>query len=308
MKFDAMQDPMIREWSSKLTPPGTPSQYLRRFVRPTGLLAIAQIVFPRLTVREGLVFVAPLLERLGAEDPPVAQAAVNRLPVADTFPVDGPRSAASDRLAADFIACCWRLWSAIRLPQHPVEVTVAEDPTLTVILVNASPGATSEAASDLPAFYRWGVPEHGSIDFDPKIDDEYLAWLRTHTAATSADFLSEELTVSGMAALAHVSMPTLIEVDDHVLIEWKYKPDTYAGWKSSLDGDSAAIERAVNNYVVWDSLGGSDTTDDIVDDLCAEFIALCWRYWFHDQYPDRRFQVSIVDQYGPTVTVHEIRG
>ncbi|MFX4271983.1 hypothetical protein ACQBAR_15865 [Propionibacteriaceae bacterium Y1685] len=189
-------------------------------------------------------------------------------------------------IAGTFIARCWTFWLEDLFPGSGLVGTLRADPEL-VVNVTQSP---MEASQSMPTIARAGDSKADAPFFSPDVE-------RPHHHVQS----------SFVVATAHVAFPRLVEFEGHILIADQFDPATFSDWKAALNGDRAGLERTVNRFVVWDDLRIDEDAEDQLDDLCAEFIALCWRYWFHDQYPGRRFQVSIVDQYGPTVTVHEIR-
>ncbi|MFX4271974.1 hypothetical protein ACQBAR_15910 [Propionibacteriaceae bacterium Y1685] len=279
MKFDAMSDAEVRDWCMSLIPPGTAWTYLSHQARQIGLLKVAQVAFPDLPHFDDRADVEHHLLELN---------------VRDTFPSNHPRSAEVDLMVAEFIATCWRARAELSQPDLEVDVRIIDDhgPTVTMTLSTAQSTSRAKRASALPPFYRWEMPDLGVVSFDPSLDPEYDG--------------SSAASISTAAAVTHAAFPELIEVDDHILIKDQYNEKTFNDWLPSLQGDRGAAERTVNHFVVWSYLDGS-AQDDAADEQAAEFIALCWRYWFHDQYPDRRFQVSIIDQYGPTVTVFELR-
>lgn len=263
-----------------LIPPGTAWTYLSHQARQIGLLKVAQVAFPDLP---------------HFDDRMAGQHHLHKLDVRETFPSHHPRSAEVDLMVAEFIAACWRARAELSQPDLEVDVRILDDsqgPTVAMTLSPAQPMSRTKRARALPPFHRWEMPDLGIVSFDPSLDPEYDG--------------PSAVSISVAAAVAHAAFPELIEVDDHILIKDQYNEKTFNDWLPSLKGDRGAAERTVNHFVVWDHLYGSEHEDE-ADEQAAEFIALCWRYWFHDQYPDRRFQVSILDQYGPTVTVYELR-
>ncbi|MGD7789588.1 hypothetical protein ACQCX2_14825 [Propionibacteriaceae bacterium Y1700] len=263
---------------------------MQNFVREAGLLAVASLAFPNLTEVDPQTHV------------------IRQFSVWKSFASADERSEQSDALVAEFVALCWRYWAPRALPEYPVVVKVSNDPGPSVTMLRSSDGQAADSlTSRLPPIYRWEMPDLGEVIFDASLAPEFRAWRdNLDPPGTVAAYLDKVVTVSGVAAVAQSAFPELIEVDDHILIKDQYNEKTFNDWLPSLKGDRGAAERTVNHFVVWDHLYGSEH-DDEADEQAAEFIALCWRYWFHDQYPDRRFQVSIIDQYGPTVTVYELR-
>lgn len=142
--------------------------------------------------------------------------------------------------------------------------------------------------------------------YDAMSNPTVAAWAAALEPAGNAQvYLSYEVGVAGVVALAERAMPKLIEVDGLVLVESQYNEATFAEWRARLGDDRAALARTVNHFVVWDQLNAEGERDDHSDDMVAEFIAACWRARAAADFPGRNVVVEVVEQYGPTVVMYE---
>lgn len=122
-------------------------------------------------------------------------------------------------------------------------------------------------------------------------------------APDSFAYLAEHLKVASAFLFARVMAPDLVVERGCVVLKDRYSPDAFEQWWSSEAGDTAAIERALNHFHLWDILEPQDEVEERALEELAVRIARSWELHAAQQFPDRIFRTTVTDEYGPTVVM-----
>lgn len=139
-------------------------------------------------------------------------------------------------------------------------------------------------ADQLPEFRTW------SEQFEPPAD-------------TSA-YLAREVSITAATILSELFFPELVNVRGCVLLSSSYESSNFEDWWQQMAGDQAAVERVLNHLHLWDIFEPSNDSEEQALDVLAQRIARSWRCWATTTFPDRVFEVTVTDEYGPTVVMH----
>ncbi|GAB2601085.1 hypothetical protein [Kribbella endophytica] len=87
-----------------------------------------------------------------------------------------------------------------------------------------------------------------------------------------------------------------------MLLAFKFDETGVNNWLDHLKGDRQAVEAAVNHVHLWDVLAPQAPEEYTALSALAERIAAMWRAAARATFPDREFDISVTDDYGPTIT------
>ena len=125
------------------------------------------------------------------------------------------------------------------------------------------------------------------------------------------DYLAVEGGATLALAFAELFCPRLIEVRGCILLEQHYEASRFEEWWANLDGDIRAIELVINHIHIWDLF---DQDEEELPEVAllhlAQVLAMGWRVAVAQQYPDRRFEVTVTEaaeEYGPTIHAASVR-
>ncbi len=107
--------------------------------------------------------------------------------------------------------------------------------------------------------------------------------------------------------LARHIAPDWIEERGCVLRREAFESSNLDEWWATTNGDQTAIEAAINHVHLWDVLPTTNERD--YGDLWAvgDVMVAAWRAGLARSFPDRPFDVTLSDDYGPTVNAVSIR-
>lgn len=101
--------------------------------------------------------------------------------------------------------------------------------------------------------------------------------------------------------LAKSVFPTWIEERGCVLRADGVSRENLEKWWDYTGGDCRRIEAGMNHLHLWDLVPGSGEAD--VEELreLGHVIVAAWRSGLKAAFPERRFAVTLIDAYGPTI-------
>jgi len=140
---------------------------------------------------------------------------------------------------------------------------------------------------------------------DPMDYPEIGDWARKlGEGVDSVDFLTRHGRLSHWLVVAHVLWPEFVEVDGCVLWSRVYEPANLREWQARLPGRPAAVERTLNQLMLWQVIDCRDTPEDNAAlAALAAVIARSWRAALAERFPDKRFDVeAVATEDGPVVT------
>ncbi|MFF3950525.1 hypothetical protein ACFYYN_37815 [Streptomyces sp. NPDC001902] len=120
------------------------------------------------------------------------------------------------------------------------------------------------------------------------------------------DYVKGNGDIAVLLAFSDILFPRFVEVDDCVLWERAYEESNYAVWRQRLSGEARKIEATLNRLHVWAIVESRDVDEDRrALDFIAECAAKAWRATLTADFPDRSFDVKVVDSPdGPVVTFY----
>ena len=139
-------------------------------------------------------------------------------------------------------------------------------------------------ADELPEFRAW------SESFEPPAD-------------TSA-YIAQNVGITAATVLSELFFPQLTKVRDCVVLASRYEPSNFDEWWESTAGDRVAIERAINHVHLWDLFEASGEAEERALEVLARRVAQAWRCYAEATFADRGFEVTVTDEYGPTVVMN----
>jgi hypothetical protein len=140
---------------------------------------------------------------------------------------------------------------------------------------------------------------------------EIANWLAAASPSGSqlSEYVAEEVGLTGTVAVAGFLWPTLIRVDDCILLSDQYDESAYREFRDRLDrrGD---IEATINHVHLWDIF-----TDEAADPAALVYVGqLMSRTWLaaaREAFPDDEMVTKYSNDpdldYGPTLTLRSAR-
>ncbi|MFE6666911.1 hypothetical protein ACFVFH_25510 [Streptomyces sp. NPDC057697] len=118
------------------------------------------------------------------------------------------------------------------------------------------------------------------------------------------DYIAYNSDLAALVALSRIFWPRFVEADGCVLWDRAYDEANFELWREELSGDTRRIEATLNQLRVWQLVESDETSGD---SKALEFTATCiaktWRAALHAEFPDRTFDVRVIEsEDGPIVT------
>lgn len=110
------------------------------------------------------------------------------------------------------------------------------------------------------------------------------------------------ITAEEALQLARAMVPAWVEHRGCVVREQQFEPSNFDEWWTSTGGTRTAIEKMLNHLHLWDLLVNTDEKDYAELWDLGELMVLGWQASLRRAFPDREFEVTLTDDYGPTVT------
>ncbi|WP_269854292.1 hypothetical protein [Streptomyces sp. RPT161] len=125
----------------------------------------------------------------------------------------------------------------------------------------------------------------------------------------SIDFLTQHSSLAVWLAAAQVFWPDFKEVGGCVLWSRVYNENNFETWREHLNGDLGRIEATLNQLKLWQVIDCEDTAEDNrALQGVAEALSRCWSAALMNSFPDKRFDVRVVNtDDGPIVTFSTLR-
>lgn len=102
--------------------------------------------------------------------------------------------------------------------------------------------------------------------------------------------------------------PRWVEHNGCVINEAAFEAESFAQWWDSCRGNAQAVETVLNHVHLWDLLPNTGKDDYGPLWELGEILVLTWTASLRRAFPGRWFEVSLTDDYGPTVTAWTHRG
>ncbi|HEY5197752.1 MAG TPA: hypothetical protein VIJ51_12080 [Solirubrobacteraceae bacterium] len=117
----------------------------------------------------------------------------------------------------------------------------------------------------------------------------------------------EALTAQQALDLARLICPAWREERGCVIRADTYEPGNFSRWWAAAEGKHGSVEAGLNHLHLWDMLPVTDEHDygELWD--LGEVMVRAWQTTIARDFPGREFQVSLDDDYGPTVCVVSVR-
>lgn len=126
-----------------------------------------------------------------------------------------------------------------------------------------------------------------------------------HPFSSFNDLVGHREAIELVPAFGALFWPAFVSVRGCVLLRDRYEENNFDQWWNELSGRRGDIERVLNHLHLWDLFESRDEISDQMLEELAEVLAKVWRCALAEQFPDRRFEVSVasgVDEYGPTLS------
>jgi hypothetical protein len=134
---------------------------------------------------------------------------------------------------------------------------------------------------------------------------EIASWTEEWGGAVDyVDYVKRNGDMALLVAFSRIFWPRFVEARGCVLWDRAYEESNFNVWQENLSGDNQRIEATLNQLRVWQVVESEDTDEDW---QALEFIAACiaksWRAALRAEFPDRAFDVRIINsEDGPIVT------
>lgn len=125
------------------------------------------------------------------------------------------------------------------------------------------------------------------------------------------DYLRHHCDTELAALLSTLFWPSLVEVEDCVLLAHRFDPENFRHWREHVAGDLSAVEAVINHTHVYDLFEtGATDLDLAVYEQVGRVLFRCWRARVQAAFPNRTFTFEYAtepDEYGPTVSFFQSR-
>lgn len=119
-------------------------------------------------------------------------------------------------------------------------------------------------------------------------------------------YLRHGMGLTPAAVMAELFTPAFVEVRGCVLLRHRFSERNFLTWWDKLDGDVIQIESVLNHTHLWDLMPEpTDDADEGILDWIGERLAEAWLDRVSRLFPQRRFYCELVDDYGPTISLHQ---
>lgn len=140
-------------------------------------------------------------------------------------------------------------------------------------------------------------------DLEPHMTETFRSWSCSFNPnADVMAYLEKHLNVTSACIFMSIIIPKFIEVQGCVILQRNYDPETFKQWWESENKNTLTIEAAINRMHLWDIFDQDDPEEQQLESL-AETIAYTWELHAQRQFPERKFEAKVTDDYGPTVVL-----
>jgi hypothetical protein len=134
---------------------------------------------------------------------------------------------------------------------------------------------------------------------------EFRAWSeRFEPPADTSVYITQNIGITTAMVLSELFFPELTKVRDCILLLSHYEPSNFDKWWASTAGDRVAVERVINHVHLWDLFEPTDEPEKRALEVLSRRVAQAWRCYAEASFPDREFEVTVTDEYGPTVVMN----
>jgi hypothetical protein len=115
-----------------------------------------------------------------------------------------------------------------------------------------------------------------------------------------------------MLAMGAVTAVQALDLARLIAPEWRehrgcviradtYEPENFERWWVAATGNPRGVEASLNHLHLWDMLLGTDERDygELWD--LGEVMVKAWQATLARDFPSRQFEVTLEDDYGPTI-------
>lgn len=139
---------------------------------------------------------------------------------------------------------------------------------------------------------------------NPETFAEYAEWRNQYVPPSNVTgYLSTHVSPTSALLMTTLMYPPLVLVQGCVLLERSYDPEKFKGWWEHHAGERRLVELSINRLILWDVFDPDSDDDERALELLAERLVPTWRLTVERDFPDRRFDIEISDDYGPTLTL-----
>jgi hypothetical protein len=117
----------------------------------------------------------------------------------------------------------------------------------------------------------------------------------------------ETITALDALDLARLIAPHWREERGCVIRADVFEPENFNQWWAGAKGNHTGVEAGLNHLHLWDMLPGTDERDygELWD--LGEIMVRSWQATLARDFPGRQFDVTLSDDYGPTVCAITVR-
>lgn len=131
---------------------------------------------------------------------------------------------------------------------------------------------------------------------EPVQHSEIEAWAQSFGGNLDyLDFASYKLTLPDWVAVARLFRPRFVEISGCILWDRAYEPNNFQSWQSEVDGNPTAIETVLNRVRLWQLIEVDGEEDEQAILALARDVEFFWRAALRENFPDKEFEVSIID-------------
>jgi len=140
--------------------------------------------------------------------------------------------------------------------------------------------------------------------FDVQLLPKFRSWACSLAPpARPLAYMANHLSTTNASIFLDIVVPQFLVRDDCVLVEFLTSDKSFVQWKELHNGDVSRIERSVNRLILWSWFDFDNEIEERAIESMAEKIAFSWRSCASAVFPDRNFEVSVANDYGPTVVL-----
>lgn len=121
------------------------------------------------------------------------------------------------------------------------------------------------------------------------------------------DFVTQRVSIAQAVAVSSLMFPDYIEVQNCIILRDKYDHDNFIEWWDNLNGDAREVEKVINHTHLWELFDPVEEIENQALEMLARQMAICWRVKAESEFPGRRFDAVVTNDYGPTVTISSVK-
>lgn len=142
----------------------------------------------------------------------------------------------------------------------------------------------------------WRLVTGNVITMEPVEHSEIEVWAGGFTGRLDyLDFASSRLSLRDWLAVSRLFRPRFVEVEGCVLWDRAYEPENFRSWYAEVEGSATAIESVLNRARLWQYIEINGEEDEKAIQALARDVEFFWRASLAGAFPDREFEVSIID-------------